>query len=129
MRKLIRAAALTISLATFGAAVAGCQPQGAGKAVPFDGSTAEDGAQLIRQVGCGGCHSIPGIGDADGLVGPPLDHMSRRIFIAGVLRNTPDNMVTWLQHPQAIVPGNAMPDMDLTEDQAQAITNYLYTLD
>src|SRR5690348_6599888 len=30
------------------------------------------GALLISREGCGGCHSIPGIGNADGLVGPPL---------------------------------------------------------
>jgi mono/diheme cytochrome c family protein len=49
----------------------------------------EKGAQEIAQIGCGSCHIIPGIERADGLVGPPLDHMGRRIFIAGLLRNTP----------------------------------------
>ena len=62
-------------------------------------------------------------------VGPPLDHMGKRIFVAGLLRNTPANMVTWLLDPQAIVPGNAMPDMGLSEEQARDITAYLYTLD
>ena len=37
--------------------------------------------------------------------GPPLDHIASRQFIAGVLRNTPDNMVHWLRFPQQIVPG------------------------
>ena len=50
---------------------------------------------------------------ATGLVGPPLVHMGSRIYIAGVLRNTPDNMIAWLRNPQAIVPGNAMPNMGL----------------
>ena len=54
--------------------------------------------------------------------------MARRIFIAGLLRNTPDNMMTWLRNPQAVSPGNAMPDMALDEDQARDITAYLYTL-
>jgi cytochrome c len=71
---------------------------------------------------------IPGIEQADGLVGPSLDHMGRRIFIAGLLRNTPDNMMTWLRSPQAVSTGNAMPDMGLDEDQARDITAYLYTL-
>jgi cytochrome c1 len=62
-------------------------------------------------------------------VGPPLDHMGRRVFIAGLLRNTPENMVRWLRFPQRIVPGNAMPDMGLTERQARDITAYLYTLE
>jgi len=87
------------------------------------------GAVRIQQAGGGSCHIIPGIRNADGLVGPPLNHMGRRIFIAGLLRNTPGNMVTWLRDPQRIVPGNAMPDMGLTEQQAHDIATYLYTLD
>lgn len=55
--------------------------------------------------------------------------MGKRIFIAGLLRNTPANMVTWLLDPQEIVPGNAMPDMGLSEEQARDITAYLYTLE
>ena len=37
-------------------------------------------------------------------------------------------MVTWLRYPQRIVPGNAMPDMQLSEEQARDIAAYLYTL-
>jgi cytochrome c2 len=88
----------------------------------------EAGAVLISAKGCGGCHRIPGIGDADGLVGPPLDHMSRRTIIAGILRNTPSNMIAWLRAPQEIVPGNAMPDVGLSDDEARHVTAYLYTL-
>lgn len=86
------------------------------------------GSALILRVGCGSCHIIPGISGAKGLVGPPLDHMSRRIFIAGLLRNTPDNMIHWVMHPQKVVPGNAMPEMGLTEPQARDIAAYLATL-
>lgn len=86
------------------------------------------GAALIRQVGCGSCHIIPGIKGARGLVGPPLDHMSRRIFIAGLLRNTPENMRRWIMDPQSVVRGNAMPDMGLSPAQAADITAYLATL-
>jgi cytochrome c2 len=87
------------------------------------------GKRLIAEVGCGSCHMIPGIAGADGLVGPPLNHMANRQFIAGMLRNSPENMQRWLLDPQAIVPGNAMPDLNLTERQAQAITAYLATLE
>jgi cytochrome c2 len=86
------------------------------------------GAALISQIGCGSCHIIPGIRGAQGLVGPPLDHMSRRIFIAGLLRNTPDNMMRWIMHPQAIVRGNAMPEMGLGSTDARDIASYLSTL-
>ncbi len=89
----------------------------------------EAGATLIRSTGCAGCHIVPGVDEARGLVGPPLDHMARRRFIAGMLHNTPDNMVLWLTRPQQVVPGNAMPDVGLSQAQAQDVTAYLYTLD
>ena len=59
-----------------------------------------DGARLISAVGCGACHTIPGINGAVGLVGPPLDQIGRRLYIAGVLRNTPENLQAWLQDQQ-----------------------------
>jgi len=86
------------------------------------------GAKQIVEIGCGACHTIPGISGADALVGPPLDKMGRRVYVAGMLRNTPDNMIAWLRSPQRIVPGNAMPDMQLSDEQARDITAYLYTL-
>jgi putative membrane protein len=86
------------------------------------------GAALIRQFGCGSCHLVPGIEGAEGMVGPPLTQVGRRIYIAGVLRNTPDNMVRWLRDPQRVVPGNAMPDMGIDQPAAQDIAAYLYTL-
>src|SRR4029077_19106030 len=63
------------------------------------------GATLIAREGCGGCHVIPGIGNAEGDVGPSLAGVGRRVFIAGMLRNSPDAMILWLQHPQSVVPG------------------------
>lgn len=89
---------------------------------------ARQGQLNIVSTGCGSCHTIPGIGGADGNVGPPLTRIGDRIFIAGLLRNTPDNMVLWLREPQRIVPGNAMPDMGLSAEQARDIAAYLYTL-
>lgn len=93
------------------------------------GGNPSRGAELIEASGCGGCHIIPGINDAEGLVGPPLNHMGKRVFIAGVLRNTPENMIHWLRNPQAVVPNNAMPDMGLSEADARDIAAYLRTLE
>lgn len=92
------------------------------------GGDPEKGADEIQKIGCGACHIIPGIAGANGLVGPPLSHMGRRIFIAGLLRNTPENLMMWLRDPQKIVPGNAMPNLGLTDDQTKDIAAYLYTL-
>ncbi|MEF2073614.1 c-type cytochrome [Consotaella aegiceratis] len=108
-------------------ALGGCEDGGTPSKVELIGDS-EIGARRIDDAGCGSCHIIPGIRDAKGLVGPPLDHMARRAYIAGLLRNTPGNMVSWLRSPQAIVPGNAMPDMGLSEQEARDIAAYLATL-
>lgn len=86
------------------------------------------GRKLIVAKGCGSCHVIPGIYTARGLVGPPLYFFSRRTMIAGELPNTPDNLVRWLLDPKAVEPGTAMPQLGLTQQQAQDIAAYLYTL-
>lgn len=86
------------------------------------------GAFAISQAQCGSCHAIPGVAGADGMSGPPLAGFARRSVIAGVIANTPAGLVAWLRAPQAAVPGNAMPDMDLSERQARDVAAYLYTL-
>ena len=93
----------------------------------LDGNRSQ-GAALIVQYGCGTCHEITGIPGAYGLVGPSLDHFGRRIYIAGMLRNSPDNLIRWLQNPQAIVPGNVMPNMHISKVDADDIAAYLLTL-
>ena len=92
------------------------------------GGNAHRGAKLISSIGCGACHTIPGIEGAEGKVGPPLTDIGERGYIAGVLANTPDNMIIWLKTPQAVVPGNAMPDLGLNDHEARDIAAYLYTL-
>ncbi len=86
------------------------------------------GAIVIGRSGCGSCHEIPGVMQANGMVGPPLDHFARRTIIAGLLPNTPENLVHWIRDPQQVVPGNAMPDAGLDDRQARDIAAYLYTL-
>jgi cytochrome c2 len=86
------------------------------------------GAELIAQKGCGACHQIPGIEGANGLVGPPLTLMGRRIFVAGLLRNTPQNLAAWVLEPQRFVPGNAMPSTGLTESESLDVAAYLETI-
>jgi cytochrome c1 len=92
------------------------------------GGDPNHGKELIRQYGCGACHIIPGIGDAHGLVGPPLLYFSQRTMIAGELPNSLPNLVHWIEHPREVEPKTAMPDLGLTADQATDIAAYLYTL-
>ena len=96
-------------------------------ATALDGN-AKHGGELIRGYGCGSCHMIPGIHNANGLVGPPLLYFSRRTMIAGQLPNTQQNLVRWVERPREIEPGTAMPDLGLTDDEAYDISAYLYTL-
>ena len=86
------------------------------------------GRTAIAKYGCGGCHTIPGVEGANATVGPPLNNIASRSTLGGHLSNTPDNMKTWIQHPQKIDPKNVMPDMDVTDQDAKDITAYLYTL-
>jgi cytochrome c2 len=92
------------------------------------GGDARRGGDLIVEFGCANCHAIPGIRGARGNVGPPLTRIGDRVFVAGVLRNTPENLMKWLRHPQQVVPGNGMPEMGITQAQARDIASYLYTL-
>lgn len=89
---------------------------------------AERGRLLLRQFGCGGCHAIPGVAVAQGKVGPPLDGVARRVYLGGVLPNTPENMTRFIRAPQKADPGSAMPDMGVTEEHARDMVAYLYTL-
>jgi cytochrome c1 len=86
------------------------------------------GGALIGEAQCGACHAIPGIAAADGMSGPPLKAFSRRTIIAGILANTPSNLAAWIRSPQTISPGNAMPNMNLSDSQARDIAAYLDTL-
>lgn len=96
--------------------------------IEMPGGSPVRGEEAIRAYGCDSCHTIPGISGATATVGPPLDDWADRRYIAGALPNTPDNLLYWIQYPQAIEPGTAMPNLDVTEQDARDIGAYLYTL-
>ena len=62
------------------------------------------------------------------MVGPPLDRIASRSYLGGVLTNSPDNMIRWLQNPRAVDHLTAMPNLGVTEQDARDIAGYLYTL-
>lgn len=107
--------------------LSGCSPEDfGGEAGP---GSAGEGRMLIERTGCGSCHRIPGIASAQGQVGPPLDRLSRRVYLAGVLPNNFKNLVLWIKQPQKVAPGSAMPNMGLNDAEAESIAAYLYTLE
>lgn len=92
------------------------------------GGRASRGRAMIRSYGCGACHTISGVDGANARVGPPLDGIAGRSYIAGVLPNTPANLVQWIQNPQAVDSKTAMPNMNVGLRDARDIAAYLYTL-
>jgi cytochrome c1 len=94
----------------------------------YTGGNARRGRDVIDHYRCGACHTIPGIPNANGLVGPPLLWFGRRTFIAGELPNKPENLVRWVESPKSVEPGTAMPTLGLSEQEARDVAAYLYTL-
>jgi cytochrome c len=110
------------------AGLSGCD--GSGESPPqrmVDGDP-ELGKAAILRYDCGICHVIPGIGAADGTVGPPLTDFAHRVYIAGVAPNQPEFLTRWIQNPPAIAPNTAMPDLGVSDEDARHIAAYLYTL-
>ena len=97
------------------------------EAAMLTGGDPERGRTAIRAYGCGACHTVGGVPGADGLVGPPLDGLGDRAYVAGVLTNTPDNLVRWIESPKAVDSLTAMPDVGVATQDARDIAAYLYT--
>ena len=95
---------------------------------PVAGGDARVGRALIREYGCGGCHTIPGVRGAHATAAPPLDRFARRAYIAGAVTNNPENLMAWLVNPHSIEPGTAMPVLGVTAEEAPHIAAYLYSL-
>ena len=98
------------------------------EAEALTGGDADAGRAAVKTYGCDACHTIPGVVDARGLVGPPLTQIANRIYIAGVLTNTPDNLIEWIQNPPGVDPRTAMPNLGVDQTAARNIAAYLYTL-
>jgi cytochrome c1 len=71
---------------------------------------------------------IPGIAGARGTAGPPLSGIGTRGYIAGVLPNTPENMVRWIMDPRSIDSLTAMPTLGISDSLARDMAEYLYRL-
>ena len=116
------AAALAIGCA------AGCDDETKRSAAAMTGGDPDRGRELIAWYGCGSCHTVPGIHGADANVGPPLTRIAERTYVAGVVKNTPENIVQWILNPPGVDPMTAMPNLHVTPADARDIAGYLYTL-
>lgn len=93
------------------------------------GGDPKRGKTAMQVYGCLQCHVIEGIvGRRDLHVGPSLRDAGARKYIAGVVPNTPDNMVRWIMGPQEVNPLSAMPDLGVSESLARDMAAYLYKI-
>lgn len=92
------------------------------------GGDPDQGRVDIEKYGCDTCHNIPGVLTATGTVGPPLQQIALRSYLAGRIDNTPENMIKWIRQPRSVDPQTAMPETGVTEADGRNIAAYLYTL-
>lgn len=108
--------------------LAGCVDK-ADQPRPVVQADAAAGLELIRQVGCAACHTIPGVAWPEGRSGGDLGGFGARPMIAGRLPNQPEVLVRWLIDAPSLDAGTGMPPMPLTQAQARDVAAYLYELD
>jgi cytochrome c oxidase subunit II len=94
---------------------------------PAPTGLAVTGERLFRERRCGDCHAVS---PADTALrkGPPLTHVASRKILGAELATTPVNLERWIVEPQAIKPGNLMPNTDLSSPDAEALPAYLESL-
>jgi mono/diheme cytochrome c family protein/cytochrome c2 len=88
----------------------------------------EQGKIALQQYNCPSCHVIAGITAAYNHVGPPLTGIRERAFIAGILKNSDQNLIRWIQRPQAFDEDSTMPDLGVTDTHAIQMVAYLNSL-
>lgn len=120
--------ALCMVLAMLLFALSSCNRDAERAAAEMTGGTPAKGRTAISRYGCSTCHTVPGVSGANGMVGPPLNQVASRVYLAGRLQNTPDNMIRWIQNPQGVDDKTAMPNLGVTDADARDIASYLYTL-
>jgi cytochrome c2 len=95
-------------------------------ALALTGGDPRKAADLATRFGCAGCHTIPGVAGAHGKVAAPLAGLRERVYLAGVVRNTADNLVQWIVDPPSLAPLTAMPVTGISQREAADIAAYLY---
>lgn len=78
---------------------------------------AAQGQRIFEQIGCTGCHLVKGYENIP-KVGPSLRRVSAKL--------DPSWVVQWILNPQKFRPRTRMPNFSLKEDEAIAITAFLW---
>jgi len=108
--------------------IVGCESAARREAAAKTGGDPQRGRAVLARAGCGSCHDIPGVAGAEGRVGPPLGGIAQRVYLAGLLRNDPANLMLWIRKARDVEPKGAMPNVDLPDRDTRDAAAYLYTL-
>jgi len=91
------------------------------------GGNPEIGRERIKQYACHSCHTIPGI-PGSGTQAPSLAHWPKRAVFADQFRNTPENLMSWIQNPKKMKPRTSMPNLGVTGEDSRHMAAYLYSV-
>ena len=91
---------------------------------------AQEGLDVFTVSECADCHTIRGASESDTTIGPDLTHFAARPHIgATFLPNTRADLADWITDPHKLKPGVKMPATDLSEDDLDALLDYLEGLE
>lgn len=82
-----------------------------------DGDRLNKAKQLLSESGCFGCHEIKGFMDLQ-KIGPEINQLAAKTKADWIFR--------WVRNPKEYNPHTRMPNFRLNDDQAEAITAYLW---
>lgn len=91
-------------------------------------ASAANGLRLVADKGCVACHAFPDVAWPRGGLGPSLEGFGRQGLIAGRLPNQPGVLMQFVRDAPALVPGTAMPAIQMSDQEARDVTAYLFTL-
>ncbi len=108
--------------------------------VPEDGTLEAEGRELFYDLGdrmaCASCHAVWEDGARNPNTGPDLTHLMSREEFAGAIHDlNEENLRAWLADPESMKAmdyerdGIGMPNLNLTEDELDALVAYLLALD
>jgi mono/diheme cytochrome c family protein len=120
------AACILLAVATIGVLQMDQTREDHDVAVALTGGDPRRAADLTVRYGCAGCHTIPGVPGAHGEVAAPLASLRKRVYLAGVVPNTADNLLQWIVDPRSLSPRTAMPATGISRREAADVAAYLY---
>lgn len=80
-------------------------------------SSREEGGELIKTVGCLGCHTINGVG---GSFAPDLSHIGSKV--------QKEHLYGWIRNPKDHNPNTPMPSFRFIDSQVESVVLYLMSL-